>query len=141
MPVLDTEILFGLNPRDKHHGSTLKILKELSERNQKIFAPDSSVYEFQAVLSGLNKKLPEIMLAMISLKQAFEENGIEEAKTLSIGTILAQCELEEEYSLTYFDSLIAASALTLDKIIVSDDRVFDKVPSLSRISIRKGHRI
>ena len=136
MPVLDTELLFGFNPKDKRHESTLKILNELSKKGQKVFAPDTSIYEFQSVLRGLGKKLSEIKLAMISLKQAFEENGIEEARTLGIGTILLQCEFEEKYKLTYFDSLIAASAFALDRVIVSDDRIFDKVPDLSRIPIR-----
>ena len=133
MPVLDTELIFGLNPSDKHHSSTLKILGELSKKGQEIFAPDTSVYEFQSVLRGLNKKLSEVKLALASLKQVFEENSIKEARTLGIGTILLQCEFEERYGLSYFDSLIAASAFVLDRVIVSNDRAFDKVPDLARI--------
>jgi predicted nucleic acid-binding protein len=136
LPVLDTEVIFGLNPNDKNHRSTLKILNELSKKGQEIFAPDTSVYEFQSVLRGLNKKLAEIKLAVISLKQAFEDNNIEEVRTLGIGTIVLQCEFEEKYGLSYFDSLIASSAFVLDKVIVSNDRAFDKVPSLGRIPTR-----
>ncbi len=137
MPVLDTELIFGLNPNDKHHTSTLKILDELSKNGQEIFAPDTSIYEFQSVLRGLNKKLSEVKLALASLKQVFEEKSVKEARTIGIGTILLQCEFEEKYGLSYFDSLIAASAFILDRVIVSNDRAFDKVPDLERIPIRQ----
>ncbi len=136
MPVLDTEVIFGLNPNDKHHASTVRILDELAKKAQEILAPDTSIYEFQSVLRGLNKKLPEVKLVLASLKQVFEEHGIKEARTLGIGTILMQCEFEEKYGLSYFDSLIAASAFVLDRVIVSNDRAFDKVPDLARIPIR-----
>lgn len=137
MPVLDTELIFGLNPNDKHHKTTLKILHELAKEDQEILAPDTSIFEFQSVLRGLNKKLFEVKLALASLKQVFEENGIKEVRTLGIGTILLQCEFEEKYGLSYFDSLIAASAFILDKVVVSNDRAFDKVPDLSRIPTRQ----
>jgi predicted nucleic acid-binding protein len=136
LPVLDTEVIFGLNPNDKHHTSTLKILDALAKKKQEIFAPDTSIYEFQSVLRGLNKKLSEMKLALASLKQVFEETGIKEARTLGISTILLQCEFEEKYGLSYFDSLIAASAFVLDRVIVSNDRAFDKVPDLARIPIK-----
>jgi len=136
LPVLDTEVIFGLNPKDKNHTSTLKMLHELSKKEEQIFAPDTSIYEFQSVLRGLNKKPSEVKLALISLKQAFGDSNIEEVRTIGIGTIVLQCEFEERYGLSYFDSLIAASAFVVDKVIVSNDRAFDKVPSLRRIRIR-----
>lgn len=136
MPVLDTEVIFGLNPTDKNHTSTLKMLHELSKKEEQIFAPDTSIYEFQSVLRGLDKKPSEVKLALISLKQAFWDSNIEEVRTIGIGTIVLQCEFEERYGLSYFDSLIAASAFVVDKVIVSNDRAFDQVPGLRRIRIR-----
>lgn len=136
MPVLDTEVIFGLNPNDKNHESTLKILNELSKKGDKIFVPDTAIFEFQSVLRGLNKKPAEIKLAVISLKQVFEDNNVEEAGTLGVGIIALQCEFEEKYGLSYFDSLIAASAFVLDRVIVSNDRAFDKIPGLARITTR-----
>ena len=49
--------------------------------------------------------------------------------------IAQQCSLESDYKLTFFDSLLAASALSLDSTIVSDDAAFDLVPGLSRIPL------
>jgi len=114
----------------------LKIIDELLKKKQEILAPDTAIHEFQFVLRGLNKKLPAVKLALASLMQVFEENGIKEVRTLGIGTCLLQCEFEEKYDLSYFDSLIAASAFMLDRVIVSNDRAFDEVPDLTRIPIR-----
>ena len=41
----------------------------------------------------------------------------------------------KRYNLSYFDSLIAASALTLDRQIISDNQSFDKISDLKRISL------
>jgi predicted nucleic acid-binding protein len=59
--------------------------------------------------------------------------GVEEVKTLSSSLLALQCELEARYALSYFDSLVAASALTVDQCIVSDDEAFDRIPELKRI--------
>jgi len=48
-------------------------------------------------------------------------------------TLLAhQCELREKCGLSYFDSLIAASALSFDCQLISDE-AFDKILGLKRI--------
>jgi len=46
--------------------------------------------------------------------------------------VARQCEIEERYSLTFFDSFIAASTFRLDSVLVSDDRSFNKLPGMKR---------
>jgi predicted nucleic acid-binding protein len=41
-------------------------------------------------------------------------------------------EIEEKYDISFFDSLIVASALRLDLGILSDDRAFDRIPGIVR---------
>ncbi|MEX2723476.1 MAG: PIN domain-containing protein, partial [Candidatus Freyarchaeota archaeon] len=60
---------------------------------------------------------------------------VEEAHIIGTYLIIRQAEIEEKYGLSYFDSLIAASSLKLDGIVVSDDKAFDRVPNLKRIPI------
>ncbi len=48
MPVADTEVLFGLNPRDPRHQECLAFLKGA----EGLIAPDMAILEFQAVLRG-----------------------------------------------------------------------------------------
>ena len=61
--------------------------------------------------------------------------GIKEVCTLSTKLLLLQAEIEEKYKLSYFDSLIAASALSVDGVIVSDDKIFERIPGIRRIPL------
>jgi predicted nucleic acid-binding protein len=65
-------------------------------------------------------------------------NGVTEAFTLGSELIARQCEIEERYSLTFFDSFIGASTLRLDSVIISDDRSFDKLPGMMRIGLSEA---
>jgi len=60
---------------------------------------------------------------------------LKEAKTIDAELFMKQAEIEERYKLSFFDSLIASSALKLDKTVISDDKAFDAVPELRRIPI------
>jgi len=128
MPVLDTEVLFAFNPNDKKHNAIPKILKMKGLK-----VPDTALLEFQMVLKARGKGNEEIREAMEALKFILSSNMIKEVKTISTDLFILQSEIEEKYGLSYFDSLIASSALMLDKVIVSDDKAFDKVSNLKRI--------
>lgn len=129
MPVADTEFLFALNPRDKKHAEAIKTL---SMNNLKI--PDTAIFEFQVVLRARGRELSEIAKAMAALKQIFGKR-IKEVSTINTSLFIKQAEIEEKYGLSYFDSMIAASALAVDGVIVSDDRDFDKVEGLRRLPL------
>ncbi|MEM2849950.1 MAG: PIN domain-containing protein [Candidatus Bathyarchaeia archaeon] len=74
-------------------------------------------------------------MAVLALHEALTRSGVKEVKTLSLSLLVLQSELEDRYGLSYFDSLIAASALTLDRQVISDDEAFDRVPNLKRIPL------
>ncbi len=77
----------------------------------------------------------EVKVALLAVNEALARHGVREVKTVSSSLLAFQSELEERYGLSYFDSLIASSALTLDCQVVSDDDAFDRVPSLKRIPL------
>lgn len=131
MPVADTEVLFALNPRDPKHHHALERLRELSN----IIVPDTSALEFQMVLRGRGRRASQVRDAMLALHEVLRRMNVREERSMSLALLALQCDLEESYGLTYFDSLIAASALTLDGELISDDEAFDKVPSLKRIPL------
>lgn len=135
MPALDTQVLFALNPRDRFHQRAVKRLRELREKRVNLYAPDTALFEFQVVLRSNDRKPEVIRKALLALHGALELNGTTEAHTLGIDLLTQQCEIEERYGLSYFDSLIAASALWLNDGILSDDTSFDAVPTLTRISL------
>jgi len=132
LPVADTELLFALNPKDRRHE---KALATLSMRNLKV--PDTALFEFQAVLRARGRKAAEVARAMAALKQVFGRK-IKEAATITTKLFMMQAEIEEKYGLSYFDSLVEASALMLDGIVVSDDKAFDRVEGLRRVPLGGG---
>jgi len=131
MPVVDTELIFALNPRDPKHRDAMKTIKEVPN----LVVPDVALLEFQVVLRSRGRTPTQVRTALLALRQILTQYGVKEASTLNTSLLIRQCELEEKYGLSYFDSLLAASALTLDKQIISDDKAFDNVPDLKRISL------
>ncbi|MBS7611632.1 PIN domain-containing protein [Candidatus Bathyarchaeota archaeon] len=131
MPIADTEFLFALNPKDRRHDYAIRLLKELNG----LMVPDTAVLEFQAVLRARGRSPSQVRMALLALHDILMQNGVKEVKTLSLSLLAFQSELEDRYGLSYFDSLIAASALTLDRQVVSDDEAFDRVSNLKRIPL------
>jgi predicted nucleic acid-binding protein len=129
--VADTEVLFALDPKDVHHGKTVKLLSS----TRGVAAPDSALIEFEMVLRTMKVRTPEIRRILLALDQELKRHGLSQERTIDSLLLARQCELESKYDLSLFDSLIAASALVLDRILISDDEAFDRVPGLERISL------
>jgi len=130
MAVADTELLFALNPRDKKHAHALSCIER-----HRILVPDVALFEFQVVLRARGRSAVEVATAMTALKQIFVKYRMKEVNTIKAELFIRQAEIEERFSLTYFDSLIAAAALTLGDELISDDTAFDNVPGIKRIPI------
>lgn len=135
MPVLDTDVLFALNPKDNKHGAALKLLSELQKRNKGILVADTTTFEFIAVLRSVNKKAPIIRAAILAIRKIIETVKGEEVNTICSDLLANQCTIEERFGLTFFDSLIAASTLNLDGELVSDDKAFDRISGIRRIPL------
>ena len=131
MPIIDTEILFALNPKDPKHPHAIKALQD----RDNVTVTDTSTLEFQITLRGRGRSPAQVRNALLAIHEVLRRMKVEETKTITTTLLALQCELEERYNLTYFDSLIAASALTLDGKIISDDKAFDKIPNLKRIPL------
>jgi predicted nucleic acid-binding protein len=131
VPVADTEFLFALNPRDRKHQHAMRLLKEISE----LMVPDTAALEFQVVLRARGRSPSQVKMVLLALHEALTRSNVEGVETVSVTLLALQSELEERYGLSYFDSLIAASALTLDRQVISDDDAFERVPNLKRIPL------
>ncbi len=132
MPVVDTEVLFALSPNDPKHPQALRILNSRED----LGVADTSLMEFQIVLRGRGRSLMETRQALLALNRLLQEHHVEEVKTIDTATLSLQCEIELKHRLSYFDSLIAASAFHVDGKVVSDDRAFDRVLELERIPLK-----
>ncbi len=68
------------------------------------------------VLRGRGSSVSDTKLALVALHEALNLNKVKEVNTLGTHLLALQCDLEERHHLSYFDSLIAASASTLDRV-------------------------
>ena len=93
--------------------------------------------EFEITLRSRNIELEKVRRALLAVRRILDDYGITEIKTVDSLMLTRHIELMKNYELSYFDSLLAASALKIDSIIVSDDKDFDKVKELKRIPITK----
>lgn len=131
MPVVDTEIIFALSPKDPKHSLAINLLKT----SKNLFVSDTALFEFEIVLRSRGRTDEEIMDALLSINEIFKKYGVREVKTIDSDLLILHVEISKNYGLTFFDSLIAVSSLKVDRTIVSDDKAFDKAPDLKRIPL------
>jgi len=129
VPVADTEFIFALSTDDPKHQAVAGLVKRLKG----LQVPDTAALELQAVLTSRGRRVTEVRNDMLALRRIMADYRVKKVQTLS--TLALQCELEENYRLSYFGSLLAASALVVDGKIVSDDKAFGSIPNLGRIPI------
>lgn len=97
--------------------------------------PDTAALEFQVVLRARGRSPSQVKMALLALHEFLTRSNVKEVKTMSMSLLAFQSELEEMYELRYFDSLVAASALTLDRQVVSDDEAFDRIFNIKRTQL------
>ncbi len=131
MPVLDTQVLFALHPKDPKHSNALEIL----QREKDLVVTDTSLLEFELVLKGRGRSESEIRESLLALSQFLTSLGVKEGKTINIDHLVLSSHIQSNNKLSFFDSLLAASALSVDGIIIGDDEAFDQVSGLKRLSL------
>ncbi len=125
MPILDTEVIFAFNPKDKHHKHALDLLREIkSGKLRNIVIPDTAILEFITVLKAKGVTIEGILLLLNALKTIMKEYSIKETKTLGIETLTLALHFMKKGA-SFFDALLAASAKIIDNTIISDDTIYD----------------
>ena len=56
MPVADTQLVFGLNPADRHHRAVMDLIRG----TQRLVVPDTAVLEFTSVLRARGSQVSEV---------------------------------------------------------------------------------
>jgi predicted nucleic acid-binding protein len=134
VPVADTQLLFGLDPKDRHHGRVM----ELIAATPGLVVPDTAVLEFAMVLRARGRSAAEVSEACAALIAELADHDVGEASTIDLAMIVDAAEIEQGTGLSYFDAMIAASARALDSVVVSDDDSFERVQGLERIPVAPG---
>ncbi len=134
MAVIELDMLIGLvNSKDPLHNIASKFFDEVaSGRYEKVYIASSAYLEYELVLRSRGLDLKTIYRDIESFRNI---RNIDEAP-LSSEVILKSIELRDRYSLTFFDSLHAATAIKLDGVIISTDKAYSRVKELKHIDPR-----
>jgi len=131
LPVLDTVVLFAVaDSKDKHHSTAKNHIKNLRKKNYRLSA--FALLEFDIVLKSrglsFDERMEKVGLLIKDLPQVTRRMS-----SITPATIYLTARLEKELSMDYFDAGVASEALQSDGVVISTDRVFDKVPNLTRV--------
>lgn len=130
MPVADTELLFLLNPDDSRHKAAMDRL-----RAGHMSVPDTAFLEFAVVLRSKGLQPAVIREIILSVADTLKGLGVGTASVLGPEVIAQAASIEEKHGLSFFDALIAASSLILDRVVLSDDAAYDRVEGLKRVPL------
>lgn len=133
MPVLETEFLFALRKEDKRHALCSTILEIAKDKSNDLAICGSAFVEIAIGLRGTLSR-SEIIT---TLESSHALVGPIKEIPLHSGILLSGLVLEQTLGTSnLFDCLHAATALSHDSMIVSDDHFYDEVPNLRRVSFR-----
>ena len=132
MPVLDTVVLFGaLDKNDPHHDVSLHHLNKL-ESEEDYWIAGFALLEFDVVMKcrgvTFDKRMENLALLLKDFPASSEKSLRIEPKTMFL-----TAEIEKNHRVDYFDAGVASESLQKGGIVVSTDRVFEKIPNLKRI--------
>jgi len=129
MPLLENDVIFAfLNEYDPNHTIAEKIFQKLRSGEVTVEISSVSLVEMELIYrsEGVEDKLLEDLAAIAALPNV-------EYIALKPDVAVASVYLRHTFDLTFFDSHYAATALSLDRKVLSFDQSYDKVHGLTRI--------
>ncbi|MFQ5711408.1 MAG: type II toxin-antitoxin system VapC family toxin [Candidatus Geothermarchaeales archaeon] len=131
MPVVELDMIMGfVNTLDALHEVAGQLFRRIKGGDLKdVYVASSAYLEYELLLRSRGYGEAEIREDL----RAFREYPNLREAPLIIDVMILASDLRERYDLTYFDSLHAASALTLNEKIVSVDEAYDGVDELERV--------
>ena len=129
MPLLENDLIFAyLNEYDSNHAIAEKIFQKLQNGEISVEISSVSLIEMELIYRSekMENKLLKDLAAIAALPHV-------KYIALTPDVAVASVYLRQTLNLTFFDSHYAATALNLDRKIISFDQAYDKVPGLTRI--------
>jgi len=134
--MVETEFLFGFQPKDKHYDTVSDILETYAATKPfSLYYPISALIEVREVLSNHKKDAAKRLNAITLIKAKAKSFNLKEIELSSNDLILCEHLLTQHASLTFFDGLHASVALNNKLSIVSNDEIYDKL-GLKRLSFK-----
>lgn len=133
MYLVETEFLFGVNPKDRRHPQVAEILQLIKRKKPGDFwFCASAVLEMGLVLKSRGLSADQIEETLFLVKEKLIESNVLEA-WLSSDDIIRLHELLRRFDVEYFDAMHAAIALGRNATLVTEDKVY-KTLSVKTIS-------
>lgn len=134
--MVETEFLFGFQPKDKHYNIVSRILKAYAEtKGFSIHYPVSALIEVREVMASHGKSADDRLKALTLIKAKAVASNLSEISLSSDDLILCEEIMAQHPALTFFDALHASVALSNNLTIVSNDEAYNKI-GLKRISFK-----
>ncbi len=131
MLVIELDLLLGfVNSRDPLHQVACEFFERVARGElEEVKVAASAFLEYEFVLSSRGLNAGRDILSFKAIPNLGEA-------PITAEVLVKASELRKAYGLTYFDSLHAATALLLDKKLVSTDREFRRVRELEVVDPR-----
>lgn len=131
MPLIETDTIYAfLNKNDAYHEFADTIFNMINDGKLSVKISSVSLIELQLIYKSKEIEY-EFEMDLIDLQRI---NNINWA-SLDVTSSLTAIYLRKNYELSFFDSLHIGIAINLDKQIISQDKIYDKIPGLKRISL------
>ncbi len=129
MVLVETDFIVAISsPDDAHHGEAVRILRKLASKLK--LSPYTLVELDLLIRSGkLIVRLPAYYESLAKLLKYYEVTIVEPSPI----HLAVAWRLREKYGLSYFDSLHAATAITLGEPLTSYDETYRRVKELEYI--------
>lgn len=134
--MVETEFLFGFQPKDKRYDVVSSILKAyVATKPFSLYYPVSAMIEIRGVMASHKKGAAERLNALTFIKAKAVSQGLLEIELYSNDLILCEDLLMQNRFLTYFDGLHASVALNNRFSMVSNDKIYDTL-GIKRLSFK-----
>jgi predicted nucleic acid-binding protein len=135
--MVETEFLFGFQPKDKRYDIVSKILKAYAATKPfPVYFPVSALIEIREVMASHGKTATERLNALTYIKAKATASNLQELSLSSEDLILCEEIMAQHANLTFFDALHASVALSHKLEIVSNDEAYEKA-EVKRISFKE----
>lgn len=132
--MIETEFLFSLNPDHKFNKRVSKILELVKQDRIEVRCLASGFLEAIFVLKSKGMKesiIRSIIAAMIS---KLKKSGVDKIEPIVVEALVGCMALRELYRITFYDALHASMALRISAVLISNDKVYDNIRGMKRIS-------
>jgi len=125
--MVETEFLFGFQPKDRRYDLVSKILKAYAAAKPfPIYFPVSALIEIREVMASHGKTATERLNALTYIKAKATASNLQEISLSSDDLILCEEIMTQHTTLTFFDALHASVAISNKLTIISNDKAYDE---------------